>query len=423
GVDSNRVVWVTSARNGLDRIDSDTGKIERWDERLGLEGKALTAVLQDNRAHLWVGTQLGLHRYALDTLSAVEMPVDLTRADALPPGYVDNLVLASDGSIWAGVHGGGAVHIGDEPPRVLKRYIPADRTLGDSDISVLALDASGSPWLATASGVERLDAKRDRFVDVAGVPHESVHALAFAPDGSLWLHRLGALEHYRVSAAGVHLEQRLDAAHGWPTLTARSLAVSADGTVWVTSSRGLWRVDGHSHAIRRFNASDGLPSQEFVAGALTQAPDGVLFAGTLQGAVAFDPATLQLHSSPSPLRITALTMRRRGRVVPLDPAVPVELGYDDLDLSVEARVLSYANPSSNRYQFRLVNFESGWVDANRGERVYSQLPPGDYRLRARGANADGVWTELAQPLHVSVARAPWATPFAYALYAIAMVLA
>ncbi|MFI4968989.1 MAG: two-component regulator propeller domain-containing protein, partial [Lysobacterales bacterium] len=416
GVDAAGTVWAASGNDGLDRIDRASGAIERWGERLKIAGQRLTAVLPDGDERIWVGFQTGLRRYSLRTLAATDLPVDLVRADALPPGFVDNLARAPDGTIWASAHGGGVAHIGTDPVRVLRRYVPADKTLPDADIAVLALDAAGIPWLATASGIERYDAGADRFDTVAGGPKEAVHAIAFAPDGSLWLHRLGALERYRVDGGVALIEQRLDAAKGWPTLKAAALAVSADGSVWVTSQRGLWRVDGHAQTVRRFDAHDGLPSQEFLPGALAEAADGALYAGSLGGAVGFDPAALELDAPPPPLRITALGVRRGGIELPLDAGAPVELHHDDLDLRVVARALSYANPASNRYRFRLDGFDRDWIDAEHGERVYSQLPAGRYRLHVRAANSDGAWAEIAAPLSIRVARAPWATPFAFALY-------
>ena len=422
GVDGSHAIWAASGNDGLDRIDRTSGQIERWGERLRIAGQRLTAVLPDGGEAIWVGFQTGLRRYSLTSLQAIDMPVDLLRADALPPGFVDNLVRAPDGSLWASAHGGGVAHIGGEPPRVLRRYTSAAKTLDDADIAVLALDAQGQPWLATASGIERYDAGLDRFVDVGGLPHESIHALAFAPDGTLWLHRVGALEAWRVGAGSVARLQRFDSASGWPSLKASALAASADGKVWVTSSRGLWRVDPGSRSVRRFSARDGLPSQEFLPGALAVAADGTVVAGTLGGAVAFDPDALQLDAPAPPLRITALSVRRGGHALALDAARPIELEHDDLDFRVETRALSYANAESNRYQLRLDGFDREWIDAERGERVWSQLPPGRYRLQMRAANAGGVWSSPAQPLSITVAPAAWQAPWAYALYALGALL-
>lgn len=424
GLDGQRAAWIAAGNDGLDRIDVASGRIERWGERLKIGGVRLTSVLPDGDDRLWVGTQTGLTRYSLTTSAKAVIPVDLTRRDALAPGYVDRLVRAADGSLWVSSHGGSVARIGDEPPRVLRRYTTADKTLDNADISTLLLDSAGTPWLATAVGVQRFDAAQDRFVSVAGGPREPIHAIAFASDGSLWLHRLGALERYRVDGGVMLVEQRIDASHGWPSFTAQGLTVSRDGDVWVTSPRGLWRVDPRSNEIRRFDARDGLPSQEFLASSLAVAADGTIYAGTLGGAVAFDPLALSFEVPPPSVRITALSVRRGGGAAqPIDERAPIELRHDDLDLSIQARALSYANPATNRYRFRLDGFDQTWVDTARGERVYSKLPSGSYRLRVSAAGSDSIWSELGTPLTIEVAPPPWATPLAYAGYALAVLLA
>lgn len=422
GPESAGSVWVASGNDGLDRIDAASGRIERWSERLNFTGPPAYAVLPQGDDRLWVGNTVGLKRYSLRDASVAEVPMDLRRSDALPAGIVDQLVPVGEDILWVSSRGGGIARIAADPLRVLARYTPSDGRLSNADVFALAIDRDGIPWVATSGGVERYDAGRDRFVEVGGVPHEPVSALGFAKDGSFWLHRLGRLEHYTRVSDGALLVHAFDAADGWPSMSAGALAVADDDSVWVTSPRGLWRVDASTREIRRFDERDGLPSSEFIAGALARGADGSIFAGTLQGVVGFHPTTLLLESTPSPLRLTALNVRREGKVLPLDPAVPIELEHDDLDFRVEARLLSYANPVANRYGVRLEGFDPDWVKAERGERVYSRLPSGDYRLRLRAANADGAWSELG-PLAVHVRRPPWATPFAWSLYGLAAVAA
>lgn len=260
GIDGARAIWVGAGDDSLDRIDRTSGEVEHWGERLQLGNARLVAVLPEGDGHLWIGTQNALRRHPLDGGPPLELPVDLTRAEALPPGIFEHLVPAGNGDLWIGSRGGGVARVGGSPPRVLARWLPAAGNLGDSDITDLVLDAGGLPWIATASGLERLDADSDRFVPIDGLPQDAVHALAFAPDGALWLHRLGALERWRLDAGAPVLERRIDAAAGWPSFKALAMEASRDGSVWVTSLRGLWRVDGASGAIRRFDIHDGLPS-------------------------------------------------------------------------------------------------------------------------------------------------------------------
>ena len=419
-LDNDGAAFVATGNGALDRIDPVTGRIERLLRGTPGSTAYLTAVLPERRGRIWLGDRNGLELHAFDGGASIELPVDLTRTDALPPpGYVTDLVRAADGNVWAVSLGGGVSLLAPEPPRVLRRYTPSDKTLGDADITALALDASGTPWLATASGVERLDEEQGVFVPIAGIPHERIHAIAFAADGELWLHRLGALERYHVDGVTALRSMRFESGDRWPAMIASALAIAGDGSVWVTSTRGLWRVDPKARSIRRFDTSDGMPSSEFRAGALARSSDGTLYAGTEDGVVAFNPAQLHFDTPAPPLRLVGLSVRRGGRTVAHDTAAPIELSYHDLDFSVAVRALSYANTSSNQYRFQLSGFDPEWIDSERGERTYSQLPSGKYTLAVRAANADGAWNAL-KPIPITVAPPLWARPTAYIAYALAL---
>jgi signal transduction histidine kinase/streptogramin lyase/ActR/RegA family two-component response regulator len=420
-IDADGAVWAATGSRSLDRIDPVTGAIAR--KLKGAPGSVnyLTAVLPETRGRIWLGDRNGLALDALDGSAPVEIPVELTRTDALPPpGYVTTLAHAADGSVWAASRGGGVSLLSADPPRVLRRFTPTDKTIGDPDISALALDQAGSPWIATASGVERLDEEQGQFVAIAGIPHERIEALDFARDGELWLHRMGALERYRIDGTTALRSLRFDATDGWPAMKVSALTIAADGTIWVTSGRGLWRVDAKTRAIRHFDANDGLPSAEFREGALARSADGTLYAGSEDGVLAFDPARLHFDTHAPPLRLLGLSVRREGRTLPLDLAGPIELSHDDLDFSVAVRALSYANPASNRYRFQLTGFDPEWIDSDRGERTYSQLPPGRYTLQVRAENADGAWGALDPPVAITVAPPFWALPVAFVAYSIAL---
>jgi len=419
-IDGERAVWVGTGNDGVDRIDRGSGAIERFGERLKIGNQRVTSLLAQDADTLWAGFQRGLRRYSLKTFDSVEIPVDLRREDALPPGFVDRMALARDGSLWVSAHGGGIARIEGATPRVTHRYLPATHTLGNTDVFAIALDAHDAPWLATLGGLEHYDAERDAFVAVPRASDGAVDALAFAGDGTLWVHHwLGALQALRIDGDRVVPLQAIETRDGWPAMRAAAMTVTADGMLWITSLRGLWRVDPRTRAIRRFDTHEGLPSQEFLSGALAQAGDGTLFAGTLGGALAFDPASLRSDVPAAPLRVTALDVQRNGATIALDAGQPIRLQHGDANLRMQVRALSYVDPASTRYRFRLEGFDDDAIETGSGERIWSQLPPGDYRLRISARSAAGAESSLDAPLLVHVARAAWDTPLAYALYVLA----
>lgn len=61
-------------------------------------------------------------------------------------------------------------------------------------------------------------------------------------------------------------------------------------------------------------------------------------------------------------------------------------------------------PEQNRFAYRLEGFDVRWTetDATRRLATYTNLPPGDYTLRLRASDREGVWTERTMPLRLRV---------------------
>ncbi len=97
-------------------------------------------------------------------------------------------------------------------------------------------------------------------------------------------------------------------------------------------------------------------------------------------------------------------------------------------LAVEFAALDYSSPERNRYAYRLDGYDQDWVntDATRRLAAYANLPPGDYRLRLRGSNRNGVWSEQELVLPIRVLPAwyqSWWWRLSVALCAVTIVLA
>jgi signal transduction histidine kinase/ligand-binding sensor domain-containing protein len=417
-------IWSVNVDGGIDLLDAQSGSVERHSQ-WAVPGKQLHSALVARDGKLWVGHAAGLRIYDTSTGAFEDLPVDAQRDDALLRGQIDLLTQDATGAVWAKSYGAGLNRI-DAATHAIEQFDSDRAGLRSADIDQIGFDPSGALLVATVAGLDRLDAQQKKFSPVPGAPGQRVLAFAFAADGTLWLHTIGALEHYRYERGALAPIDRVGAADGWPALSLGGMQIDRRGKLWIASARGLWRFDPRTRAIRVFDAHDGLASAEFTRLPLLQRRDGAMFGGTLAGVVGWVPEQLDDAPNPaSPLLIDAITVRREGSDAELD-AHTSRLVFDwrDRDLRVQARLLSYVAPAAHRYQWRLDGQEHDWVASSaNGERSFSRLAPGSYRLHVRAAASDGVWQELAAPLVIEMPPPPWASAWAYAAYLLAAIVA
>jgi signal transduction histidine kinase/ligand-binding sensor domain-containing protein len=420
--DATGAVWAVDVNGRIDRLDPASGSVERMNDRLAAPDKALWSVIADRRGQLWVGHGRGLRVYDLQSGKFSDLPVDRKRRDALASGLVQQMAESSSGAIWVSSNGS-AMHRIDAETHAIERFDEQNAALRNAEVDQIGFDRDGALLIASGAGLDRFDTTVQHFAPVPGAPNSRVMEFAWAADGTLWLHLPGALEHYRENDGRLEAIERFDAKAGWPALAVGGMQIDAAGIVWVSSPRGLWRFDPSTRSVRQFTAHDGLANAEFSRQPLLKRRDGSIFGGTFAGIVGFVPERVAENPAPPPLALESLSVRRAGRDTALaaDPGT-IALDWSDRDLRIHAAALSYANPASNRYRWKMSGVDADWVDTgNRGEREYSQLPAGKHTLKLQAANASGVWNEMA-PLSFDQSAPPWRTRWAFAGYALALLL-
>ena len=334
---------------------------------------------------------------------------------------IDLMRAAPDGTVWLSVMNHGLQHR-DSEGRVLLEVLSGDLPgRSEARVEQIRIDARGQPWVVGDMGVLRLQDRR--FMAVPGVSRGPIFDIAWVSPTSLWLARQGAFERYDWDGLGLNLREQVAAAEGVPPVSIGGLVPGADGQLWATSPRGLMRWDPQTRQLRIYSERDGLPDAEFTGRPPAQDAAGRVLAVSQTGLVGFDPSVRDAVLSPSQLVVGALRVRRDDgegwQELPL--GAPVVLGPDDRDLQVNARLLSFANPLSNAYRFRVEGYDLNWVSAVDGERTLSRLPAGDYRIEVQARRAGGEWT-LAPDLQVQVLPPWWRSGIALLLYSVGSVL-
>jgi len=401
-----RHVWVGERGGRIDRLDPVTGQVEHVLSGLGGDVVGMT---EDATRRLWVVVQGALYLVT----DGKPGRVDAGGSQMQRPLEVE---AGPDGKMYARTFGQGVFRIDPRSLAVTPVPMdgPSDKVLWGSQMTL----KDGVYWYASDGGMMRLNAAHTRFEMVPGAPTgHSVDAFDFAGNG-LWMANANGLAFYRYSGNGVVLERRIDATHGWPSVSVTDLHVDRRGRVWIFGHDGLWHFDPQTGRFRSFGLQDGLTNGEFSRGYALM-PSGYIYAATLGGVAAFDPDGSSPQAKEPQLSITRVSVRRDGerQLLPIGMK-PLKIDWKDSQLEIEARVFSYVNPKANHYRFRLTGFDSAWVDTgDRGERDLTGLGAGDYTLDVMASGAPGTWTHGASQLRLQVQAPPWERWWAWLVYA------
>jgi signal transduction histidine kinase/ligand-binding sensor domain-containing protein/CheY-like chemotaxis protein/HPt (histidine-containing phosphotransfer) domain-containing protein len=430
-------VWIASMGGGLAEYDPQTGRKTDLKTIIGrgtpLEHVQVMSLRSDHRGVLWIGT-MDRGIATLDRRHKISwIPVKRGDPHGLSAAGIITIFEARGGQMWIGTYGGGANVI--DPATATVRQLPhgtAPGAVSAASVNAFAEDSRGDLWIGTDGGGLDL-ARPDGTVikvfrhdpnDPHSLPSNTIYALAVDSRDRVWIGTNGgglALADANLAPQSIRF-RTYSLGQGLSSDTIYGVLADGDGGIWLSGNAGLMRLDPDTGTVKTFHVADGAAGEEFTTNAYFRLHDGRLCFGGLGGFNIFDPTRLSERSTPPRLALTGVEILG----APAPGATPywlrsrIPLHYRDNIVSLDVEVLDYTSPRHNRIAYRMTGLTDRWIGLGTQHRItLTNLPSGDHLLEVRGANADGVWSA---PLKITLYKspAPWASPWAYAAYALAV---
>ena len=289
--DGGSGIWVGTSEGLWLRQSSRWRAIGEADGLPGLEVTALWAAADGS---VWVAADgdIAWRKPTTGAWQQVETDSLHTRARV----RITSLTGDGSGIVWGSTEGSGffrlverAVESSTTPQYNL---IPQSIYRGETSfIHSAAIDAAGSLWLGTVSGVFRSDREmwgREVRTPTAS-PINEVQAMLADEEGNLWIGTRG--EGIRLKTAGNGLERDevvFGEADGLPSAYITDLALDADGRIWAGTWQGIASLDPGSNEWTQLVFPKELPSPHVTA---VLAQQRQLWIGTGNGLARYDIAT------------------------------------------------------------------------------------------------------------------------------------
>lgn len=362
-------IWIGTDGNGLNYIRKPGGHIYQLDIPDSLKAfspVSVYSILPKGRDTLWIGTSgKGLIMAVVSDRGLVAAK----RYDAslLGSNVVYSILDGPDGTLWIGTRGGGLRRLHLDSDTV--EYVPSEY-----DVLSLAATADGTLWAGTGDGLDMI-----------------------APDGAL---------------------RRFTQKEGLPNNTVHGIVPEDNGSLWVSTNRGLALIEPGRNEVFSYFASDGLQDNEFSDGAYYRDPQGHIYFGGLRGFTRFDATADSVGAYSPPLLqdgffidnepVAIDTYMRKGRLT---------LRHSKGSFSFRFVPLDYLNSQRCELQYMLEGFNRDWVRLGTSSTVvFSNLDVGDYTLRVKCSSSERRWGSEAYVLPIRIVPRWWESPLAYLFY-------
>jgi signal transduction histidine kinase/ligand-binding sensor domain-containing protein len=432
--DSEGGIWMGTRTGDVVRRDPKQGTDRHYlYGGAGGNPRIIVHFAEDRDGHIWIATNVGAIRLDPDTGEEVAYSHDPEDPASLGPGYVRGMMVDREGRLWLGTGEGGVQQLDADGP-VVDRFLhdPANpASLSDNYVTVLLEDHAGTLWVGTRSGglnaVDREAGRVERYLPDPGkqsaLSHHYVTSIIEDSEQTLWVGTGGGgLNRLERRGDGGLRFARFSKANGLIDDDVMGILEDDDGSFWVSTKRGLTRLDPRTGTFANFFIADGLPAGEFEPGAVARTRNTLYF-GSVKGLVAIPASSPFPTPAPSPTVVTAIRMPTgmlRGER-PVWDLEELKTPYGDW-LSIEFGVLDYSADHRHQYAYRLGGDDRDWIDlGSRREITFTDLDPGAYAFAVRGRNSQAIWSTANTTLHIRVIPPFWMTPWFRAVLLLAVV--
>ncbi|HEX5111271.1 MAG TPA: two-component regulator propeller domain-containing protein, partial [Saprospiraceae bacterium] len=438
--DDNGNLWIGTNGGGLLYFDRRTGQYKQYlnepKNEKSLSGNVIVSLCIDAEKNLWIGTYLeGLNKFDGKKFTRYKhVPGDTS---SLPSQNVWEVFEDSRGRLWIGTLNEGLALLDRRTDKFQRIKTWGPNAMQSMTIDAITEDRHGNIWFGTANGIDVLspDAKNFTHFEASSNPYSlsnnGILDIREDSKGRIWVATMDGLNLFDESLRGFRVYKE-----NLPHKAALTIQEDNLGRIWIGTLNGLCEMtmlndDPTDVSFKRYIESDGLQGLQFNLNASLKTQRGELVFG---GPTGFNIFSAEKPGEDLPVpRVIFSDLRLYQKSVgigekidgvvvlnkSISEATEIVLPPNKNSFSIKFSALEYFNPEKNQYLYKLEDLNSEWlpVESKNHEIIFNSLNPGQYKLRVKAANIDGIWSDNDAVLSITVQPPFWKTNIAFMLYA------
>ncbi|WP_024479831.1 ligand-binding sensor domain-containing protein [Cellulophaga baltica] len=436
--DKTNHLWIGTDGGGLNYWDRTTNTFEKYSlDHKNLNANVIITILQDKKNRLWLGSWgKGITIFDLENKN-YEV---LTKENSfLLSDNVFNLKMDSKGRIWIATFYGG-----------LQLYNPETKTHKNIDlknnvskntvstITTITEDKNGNIWVGTQiSGLFKLTEINEEWQYTSYnsqeykhiISNDFINAIVEDSKGTLWVGTQAGLNKYNATTGYFEAITRQN---GLKNDAVKGIIEDENHLLWLSTGFGIIQYNPESEVFINYDINDGLQGNEFNSNSFYNTRNDELIFGGSNGFNIFEAKNIKKRDDTPKVNITSLKIFNKP-IYPGDASNilkrhisqvdSISISYDNDVINFEFNALTFRHPDKVNYAYFLDGFETDWnYVGHKKNATYTNLEPGNYTLRIKSSNSDGIWNNNETTLNITITPPFWETWWFRLLLVLSLIL-
>ncbi len=377
------------------------------DERHGFPLDAIPlSFAEDRKGDLYIGTDIGLYFYDGDSIERIGLDVLSDRSS------INCMLNTSEVDLWCATDSGILI-LHEEQGHLLG---PGDG-LVDEQVNSMALFGNRIAC-ATEGGVSVFTVSGNHlanFAREAGLDSEICIDITFDASGNIWVATSRGI--YMIGSDLKSVLKSYNTESGLTSNMTYFVEFSDKQDLWIGTERGLNVINSAGGDIEYYGIEDGFYPLETNARAVSKGADGVLWIGTVEGLVVYNP--LNDYKDLTAPDLILFPPEVEGEVIEENQSYSFQsrgdqdvllLPHNKNSLKFSYTGIHTTSPGQNKFMYKLEGFDSEWsLPVSDRSVPYERLPVGSYTFRLKAFNLDGISSDQEARFSFTIQPPIWKT--------------
>jgi ligand-binding sensor domain-containing protein len=408
--DRNGILWI-SAIDRLIRWDKTTNTSVFYpyyfnDPVYGPRNLEIRTLCIDRKSRIWIGA-IGAGVALFDQQSgSYRLLTDTSIGGAFSDTYVNDLLEASDGNIWACTYKG--LYTINATDYHLTRFDdhPVLKELTGKVVISLYEDQKQRIWIGTQrAGVYCYDRIANTLVNYTtanGLLSNTGYAITGDKKGNIYIADNNGFN--IVDTAGI--VRNFSKNTGMRYHRCESIVVDDQGAAWMANNKCLVKFTPTTNKLEYFEENAGISMDGFRFTAACKTASGDLYFGTHRGINYFNPSRIRNYTAQ--LKVNIYQVSFPDSIIRFTNTPELNAGYADNSVQFYFAAINLTGSRNIAYQYMLDGFDKDWQKGNDLHSArYVSLPPGRYHFKVK-ASIDRInWVEANNEVGISIVPPFW----------------